>query len=186
MESGRYFDNRDFFFSTQGARFDDKCMANVVLPEYEIDYIRTGQFINGADSEDVEAWSAHYNLASSEIIDAVQEIRLSDRQPDIRSNFDIYLDDSRMIYVKDSCDADDQYTPFFLHVVPADENNLPSDREESGFDNLDFELMQRGGESDGACFAAVNLPDYEIASIRTGQFVHDGGNVWEANIEFGE
>ena len=186
MEGGRYFDNRDFFFSTQGARFDDKCMANVVLPEYEIDYIRTGQFINGADSEDVEIWNVGYNFALPRIMESLQEIQQSGQEPVIHSNFDIYLDDSRMIYVKDSCDADDRNTPFYLHVFPTDENNLPNDREESGFDNLDFELMQKGGESDGACFAVVVLPEYDIANVRTGQFVRGEGEVWEASIEFAE
>ena len=180
------FNNLNFNFYERGERFDGTCIVSADLPEYQIDYIRTGQFINGADSEDVETWSIRYNFTSSEIIDAVQEIRLSDRQPEIHSNFDIYLDDSRIIYVKDSCDVDDRDTPFFLHVVPTDENNLPNDREESGFENLDFELMQKGGESDGACFAAVDLPEYEIASIRTGQWVRGEGEVWEASIEFAE
>lgn len=172
------FENLDFYFGLRGMAFDGHCMVSANLPEYEIESINTGQVAKN--------WSAHYNFASSEIIDAVQEIRLSDRQPDIRSNFDIYLDDSRIIYVKDSCGADDRETPFFLHVFPADENNLTDEREESGFENLDFDLMQNGGESDGACFAAVDLPDYEIDSIRTGQFVRGEGNVWETSIEFAE
>ena len=182
----RGFDDLSFDFYDRGERFDGTCIVSADLPEYEIDYIRTGQFINGADSEDVETWSTHYNLASSEIIDTVREIRLSDRQPEIRSNFDIYLDDSRIIYVKDSCDADDRDTSFFLHVFPADENNLTDEREESGFDNLDFELMQKGGTHDGDCFAAVDLPEYKIDSIRTGQFVRGEGEVWETSIEFGK
>lgn len=172
------FENLDFYFGLRGMAFDGRCMASANLPEYEIESINTGQVAKN--------WSTHYNLASSEIIDAVQEIRLSDRQPEIHSNFDIYIDDSRIIYVKDSCNANDRDTPFFLHVVPADEKDLPDGREESGFDNLDFELMQNGGESDGMCFAAVDMPEYDIASIRTGQFVRGEGNVWEASIEFAD
>ena len=115
----------------------------------------------------------------------MHEVIRSGREPDIRSNFDVYIDDGRMVYVKESCAADDRDLPFFLHVFPADEKDLPVGREESGFDNLGFELMQKGGEHDGGCFALAGLPEYEIASIRTGQFVRGKGEVWEASIEFG-
>ena len=91
-----------------------------------------------------------------------------------------------MIYVRESCNTDDSGTPFFLHVFPADENDLLPNRQESGFDNLGFEMMQKGGMVDSGCFAAVDLPEYEIASIMTGQWGRGEGNVWESNIEFGE
>lgn len=39
------FDNRDFVFSRYGLRFDDQCLAEVPLPDYEVVAIRTGQFI---------------------------------------------------------------------------------------------------------------------------------------------
>ena len=189
-ESG--FANLDFYFMLQGSEdsnylmsrgvaFEGKCMVSSGLPEYEIASIRTGQFTEG-----VEIWSAYHNFNFPEILYAVQEIRRSSREPDIRSNFDVYLYNDQLIYVKESCDADDRDLPFFLHVFPANENELPAGRKEAGFDNLDFELMQKGGESDDACFAAVDLPKYKIDYIRTGQFVRGDGSVWEASIEFAE
>ena len=175
------FENLDFYFGLRGVVFDGHCLISADLPEYNISSIRTGHNSKGAKS-----WNAYYNFTLPEILDAVKKIRRSDRQPDIRSNFDVYLDDDRLIYVRESCDADDRDLPFFLHVFPADEKDLPDGREESGFDNLDFELMQKGGESDGLCFAAVNLPEYDIASIRTGQWIRGQGNVWEASMELAE
>ena len=47
------FDNMDFFFDSEGARFDGKCMATIPLPKYRIDYIRTGQY-----NDQEELWSA--------------------------------------------------------------------------------------------------------------------------------
>lgn len=175
------FENLDFYFGLRGVVFDGHCLISADLPEYNISSIRTGHNSKGAKS-----WSAYYNFTLPEILDAVKKIRRSDRQPDIRSNFDVYLDDDRLIYARESCDADDRDLPFFLHVFPANENDLPAGREESGFDNLDFALMQKGGGSDGLCFAAVNLPEYDIASIRTGQWIRGQGNVWEASMELAE
>ena len=175
------FDNLGFELMQRGGVHDGGCFATVDLPEYEIESIRTGQF-----SEDVQTWRADYNFTLPETIDAIQEIRQSGRDPDVRSAFDVYINDGRLIYVKDSCAADDRDLPFFLHVFPADESNLPDGRKESGFDNLDFELTRKGGESDGLCFAAVDLPKYSIASIRTGQWVRGESSVWEASIDFAE
>ena len=175
------FDNLGFELMDIGGMHDGECLAAVDLPQYEIASIRTGQV-----ADDAETWSAYYNFGLLGIMDAVQELQQSGREPDIQSNFDVYIDDGQLIYVKDSCRIDDRELPFFLHLFPADENNLAEGREESGFNNLDFELMQRGGESDGLCFAAVDIPEYDIASIRTGQFVRGEGEVWEARIEFDE
>ena len=43
------FDNLDFKFFQRGLRWENRCHAEVPLPEYEIDLIRTGQFV--ADDE---------------------------------------------------------------------------------------------------------------------------------------
>ena len=177
----RGFDNLGFYFYIRGAMFDGKCLASADLPDYDISSISTGQF-----DGDVQIWKVGYNLKLPEILDAVLELQRSDREPEIRSNFDVYVDNDQLVYVKESCNTEDRDLPFFLHVTPADENDLAEGRDESGFDNLDFELMQRGGESDGVCFAAVDLPSYDITGIRTGQWVRGEGNVWEASIEFGE
>ena len=178
---GYGFDNLGFELAQKGGMHDGGCLAVVDLPGYDIASISTGQVVKGA-----ETWRAYHNFNFPEILDAVQEIRRSDREPDIRSNFDVYIDDGRLVYVKESCAADDHDLPFFLHVFPSDESNIRAGREESGFNTLGFELMQNGGESDGVCFASVDLPEYKISSIMTGQWLRGEGNVWEASIDFGE
>ena len=68
-----------------------------------------------------------------------------------------------------------------LHVVPVDGDDLPEARREHGFDNRDFTFATRGARVDGDCVAAVPLPRYPIASIRTGQY--DGtGDIWSVGF----
>ena len=59
---------------------------------------------------------------------------------------------------------------FFLHVYPVDDNDLESRRNRTGFDNLDFDLHERGIVSAGRCTMRIDLPEYDVAWIRTGQF----------------
>ena len=58
------FNNLDFYFwksRAQGITFDGKCMATISLPEYAIDYIRTGQY-----NDQGELWSAIWRPQSTD------------------------------------------------------------------------------------------------------------------------
>lgn len=90
--------------------------------------------------------------------------------PAIRSRFRVYRRRNWLIYVRDECAPSDPENTFFLHVRPRDWQQLPPDRRPHGFDNLDFDFADHEVRRDGRCVAAVLLPDYEIASLRTGQF----------------
>ena len=92
-------------------------------------------------------------------------------QPTVRSNFDLYLNDNSLHYVRDTCRPDDTQSRFFLHIIPHDTNDLPQDRQQYGFDNLNFDFYEHGVRFDGKCLASVPLPDYPIARIRTGQWI---------------
>ena len=52
----RGFANLDFQFSDYGARIDGKCVAALMLPDYAIERIRTGQFVSG----DGQVWSVEF------------------------------------------------------------------------------------------------------------------------------
>ena len=107
---------------------------------------------------------------------------VKNRQPAIRSNYDVYLVDDSLVYVKEQCEAADTQAHFFLHVFPMDRNDLPDRRRQSQFDNLDFRFRSIGQEVGGTCFAVRRLPKYPIAAIRTGQYT-GGGRVWEGNFD---
>ena len=51
------YDNDDFFFLDRGLRFDDKCLASVALPPYDIAGIETGQLLTGR-----RLWEAEISL----------------------------------------------------------------------------------------------------------------------------
>ena len=90
--------------------------------------------------------------------------------PAIRSRFRVYRRRNWLIYVRDECAPSDPENTFFLHVRPRDRQQLPPERRPHGFDNLDFDFADHEVRRDGRCVAAVLLPEYEIASLRTGQF----------------
>ncbi len=111
---------------------------------------------------------------------------IGDRRPVIRSDYDVYLIENSLIYVKEQCGEGDVDAPFFLHLDPVDADNLPAHRKQYGFDNFDFNFDSYGMRLGGACLADVALPGYAIAAIRTGQYVHvEGGfdNTWEGEFK---
>ena len=104
--------------------------------------------------------------------------------PVIRSDWDVYLVENSLVYVKNQCSPEDAVPTFFLNLDPSDENDLPSHRKQYGFDNLDFAFRDRSLPF-GKCLAEVPLPEYAISAIRTGQYVPvDGGynHLWEGEI----
>ena len=168
------FDNLDFTFYDHGLLFDDKCLAGVDLPQYDIAGIRTGQ-----PQDSGTAWTAAHVVQGPKLVSEYESIVSG--EPTARAEFDVYFDRRALYYVKEQCGARDVREGFFLHVVPANLDDLPDGRKEYGFDNLDFRFDVYGVLFDGKCAAAVRLPEYGIARITTGQF--DGvDRVWE--VEF--
>ena len=69
---------------------------------------------------------------------------------------------------------------FFLHVYPVDENDLMPGRERSGFDNFDFLFQAHARvQDDGRCVALIDLPEYDIEWIITGQFERRGSRYYK-------
>ena len=172
---GHGFDNLDFVFTDLGLLFDGKCMSRVDLPQFDIAGLRTGRLDGGG-----AAWSATYVVQGPKLISEYDSIVST--EPVARSEFDLYLDGGKLHYVKQQCGDADTQAPFFLHVFPDDIDDLPDERKQYGFDNLDFGFDVRGVLFDGKCAAAVSLPQYGIARIVTGQF--DGTDrIWEVEID---
>ena len=74
----------------------------------------------------------------------------------------------------------------FVHVWPADANDLPAARRQFGFDApVDFERDLLGWRKDNKCYAVCGLPDYRIARVRVGSVAEDGtskGVIWEGGL----
>ena len=122
-----------------------------------------------------------YSLPPQSPLDRASDIG----SPIIQSNFDVYLDEDKLIYVRDQCSPEDIRTPFFLHIIPADAADLPDDRRDYGFDNLDFDFYEfstvRRGET---CGAVRKLPDYQFTGFSTGQFTKSFA-VWGGWFDIG-
>ena len=104
--------------------------------------------------------------------------------PIIRSDFDVYYNDRRLIYTNNRCSAANLDDAFFLGVFPVDNAVLPETLRPHGFDNFGFDFADYGFRSGESCFAVRDLPEYPIQRIHTGQFVvtQDGyHNTWEGD-----
>jgi len=167
------YENRDFSLADFGGRPGGKCFAAFPLPDYPIAAIHTGQ--SGVWEKDI------YPPDNPEPLRATYAA-LSDRQPAANSTFALYLQDNRLTYLRETCAAADTAAGFFLHITPADTSDLPVERQAAGFANLDFVFDRWGGSFDGKCLAAVPLPDYPIAALRTGQYVSGQGELWAVEL----
>ena len=165
------FENRDFGLWDHGARINGRCLAVVPLPDYPVDGVRTGQY-----DETGERWSAEFFFLRADAMWASLT-----GEPAASSVFDVYREDGALVYVREGCAEEDAGAGFFLHIVPVDVDDLPVARREHGFDNRDFTFAPRGARVDGDCVAAIPVPDYPIASIRTGQY-DEAGERW--SVEF--
>ena len=174
------FAHAGFDFDRQGGRFDGKCLAAVVLPDYPIKEMRTGQHIPGQSP----LWSAQLIAAPDYAQLRADYAALAAAPPAARDYFDLYRQDNRLLYLRETCAAADTAANFFLHIVPADVADLPADRRAAGFAHGDFAFVRQGGLFDGKCLAAVALPDYPggIKEMRTGQYVPGQGDLWSVEL----
>ena len=109
-------------------------------------------------------------------------------RPVARSNFDLFLKDGELIYMKAPCARAEVRHWFFLHVFPLEMEDpaFPEERKQHGFDNLDFHFDREGALIDGACLVTRRLPSYGMARIVTGQYIMggdmDGDQIWSASF----
>ena len=169
-----------FEFYKRGALLEEgACVALFPLPDYPIAAIRTAQFIKGGD----DLWEAAFSANPEPYAAAYRAV--VGNEPLARGAFDLHVIGGDLVYVKEPCEQADTEARFFLHVIPERVGDLPEERREFGFDNLDFRFFLNGAWFDGQCAARVPLPPYPIASVRTGQFVGGAGEIWSAEFAVG-
>ena len=111
---------------------------------------------------------------------------IGDSRPIIRSDWDVYLVEDSLIYARHQCSPEDAESTFFVHLYPVDVNDLPSHRQQHGFDGFHFDFRNHLLLKRGVCIAIQKLPDYAyaIATVRTGQFTGEGKNIWEGSFTY--
>ncbi len=162
------------------------CLATRRLPDYDIARIHTGQ----RAEDGTVVWGTGYDFETGEQFGLLDGYRAEYRsivtgEPLIVSDFHVYLRGRALSFVKDACAPTATQPTFFLHIIPADEGDLPSYRRQHGFDNMDFNFAEYGVRFDGKCMATVILPPYDIIGIRTGQYTADG-QIWKTEFAFKE
>ena len=173
------FTNRDFDFWAAGGRVTrQRCVAQIRLPDYPIAALRTGQHIPGQSP----LWSVELIIPADPDKLRADYAALADAKPVARSNFDLYVQGNRLIYLRESCAAADTAAAFFLHIIPEDAADLPADRRDAGFAHSGFAFARQGGRFDGKCLAAVVLPDYPIKEMRTGQHIPGQSPLWSVRL----
>ena len=194
------FEYYDFHFTERSVPVDRsaplpshvQCAALVELPDYDVARIGIGQYVPGG-----WLWRGEIRVnLDVEPIDAerIAAVIARDR-PVVRSEFDVYRDGDWLIYAGSECSSGDVAPPFFLHVFPVDEDDLPPTHRREAFDFLDFRFPDRqlppawfkGAPlpPHAGCLALVLLPGYDVARVRTGQYLPVKPWLWSVEFEVG-
>ncbi len=181
---------RDFSFSDWGVAFDDVCMMVADLPEgYPAAAIRTGKRGPTGDA----LWEASIfpppNAQALAAYESAYQAVAAAGAPSARSGFDLYLnaDGGALSYLKQPCTQEDARGRFFLSVHPANPADLPESRREIGHESLNFDFAPPlGAVFNGKCMATIQLPDYPIDRIETGQDAPGAGRLWSAAVAVGD
>ena len=180
-DAGAEYQTMNFDLWSYGAIFDGKCVIVRRLPDYPISHVQTGQWIPGASA----LWSARiiFDGFNERYKRALSE--LSGENPAISSDFDVYLKDRTLTYVKSPCAEADTRGRFALSIFPAN----PADLEEAARDRniLNFDFPTYGVIFDGKCVIIRDLPDYPISHVETGQWIPgENAALWRVRIIVGE
>lgn len=104
-------------------------------------------------------------------------------EPAVRSDWDIYVKDGALIWVKELCGADDTRGWFLLKAfwkAPPPNRRL-GDEPEDGSSSGNFGFDAYGVRFDGKCLIKRDLPDFEVERIAVGQFATESRN-WAAEF----
>ena len=163
-------------------RLGNLCLAVIQLPDsVQGDVILTRRNLGNFGPAALPLWEELYTLAGPGLGERIDQLRQG--QPPAHTDaFAVFLDRDtagrrRLLYAKGDCIQSDFATRVTLHIAPVDLADLPADRRSHTFENRNFHLDYYGGRPGGECIAAVPLPDYPIAEIRTGQ-----DDIWQVNI----
>ena len=147
------FENFEFdFFGGGGVRVGGRCIVEQRLPDYPIEYLRTGQYDAASQERRWQTW------ARLDTVVAPFKV--------FRGRFPRSL-----VYLKRDCTAEDVHWPFFLHVLAApDADHSALATMSDGYVNMDFEVaFVDVVRSDGSCRVRRMLP-FDFVRLRTGQF----------------
>ena len=161
------FEAQQWSLGVYGAAFDGKCVARVPLPDYPVAEFRV-------------TWDP--DLMSDAEAQATMRRAREDGRLLARAAQNIYLSGNDLVYIQESCDPAGTERAFYLDIVPERIADLPEDWRKQGREFFRFDFYLHGAFVGEACVAAFALPDYPVASVRTGQSAPEGGDAWRAEF----
>ena len=179
------FHGVNFALEDKGEFFGGACVTVEDLPTYPIARFRTGQYISGEG----EIWSAEVapppDAETLAVYEAAYQAAAS-TEPAARSGWDVYTDGETLTYLKHPCAENDARGRFLLSVYPKNLRDIPQARRALGHDSLNFDFDRWGVAFNGKCMIRRALPDYDVAQIRTGQWIPGGETLWTAEFAVGD
>ena len=150
----------------------NRCVGELGLPVYDIAHLRTGQY---DPQTGAETWDASF--LGDDVSGTAQPPGSNVPGANVR------IDGDRLVYEKAPPCWTDPGEPFFLHVVPANVNDLADEGHRAlGFDNIGFPDDFWRPEQN-RCVGELGLPVYDIAHLRTGQYdPQTGAETWDARF----
>ncbi len=169
---------RDFDFEERGRLLDRACVATVELPESGtsgIAAIETGQWDGSPRS-----WRAVRRLDRARFRSALDSIASGAAgEPLVRSDFDLYLAGTELLYHRQDCAPEDVEPRFFLHLFPSRDAVGGGDPRPR---NRDFDFAERGLRLGRECLGIASLPPEGIELVKTGQWIGDEEPFWRAVV----
>lgn len=148
---------------------------------YQAAVARDPQYLEAAQRHTAAALGLAPNVPAV----AALQTGLERVQRQVAASYDVALDyDAKLLtYTKNPC-GDEHIEPvFMLHIFPVDERDVPAAQLEQGFDNRDFGFSNHGLRRDGECVVQVELPDYDIGHIETGQYWFSSDDrIWQVSL----
>ena len=167
----------------------NRCTREVELPLYGIHHIQTGQIVWNEGRLREEAfftrlWEGAFTMGPAHANEGAPKGGMAGKRI-IQSDYDVYLQEGRLIYRKERCGSTDTSARFFLHVTPVDKNDLSPERAYYGFANLDFRHRSGFKLDEFGCRISHRLPAYAVRHIKTGQYLPgEEGRLWEGEFSF--
>ena len=105
-------------------------------------------------------------------------------EPEIRSEWDVYVDDEALIWVKEPCVPNDTRGIFLYKAfwkAPPPDRRL-GDEPEDGSSSGNFIFDAYGVRFDGKCLIRTALPDFDVERITVGQWGRGVERAWESEF----
>lgn len=104
-----------------------------------------------------------------------------------KSNLKVYYSENNLVYLSSDC-SDSLDARFFLHIIPQNVDSLNRSKEYN-FNNFDFNWKSKetyihtpNKFKNKICIVIIELEDYVLKAIRTGQF-NKTGQLWKDYID---